>query len=148
MPVAQSLAEKFGSAVTLVRAITPAEELITDMSANGMAMAPTIDPTPIVAAEWQDAPSYLYTIAQSWSHRGLGDIHCEMPKGRAAADILELGRELPADLIAMTTHGRGGLGWLVYGSVADQVFQDAMKSARADWGSWFIVTSNKPRADN
>ena len=37
--------------------------------------------------------------------------------------ILEAARRTPGSLIAMTTHGRGGLGKLFYGSVADEVLK-------------------------
>ena len=42
-----------------------------------------------------------------------------------AAAILGAARETRADLIAMSTHGRGGLGRWLYGSVADQVLRQA-----------------------
>ena len=41
----------------------------------------------------------------------------------AAQGILELSEELGADLIAMTTEGRGGVGRLLVGSVADKVIR-------------------------
>lgn len=55
------------------------------------------------------------------------DTHlCHMPRvedaGRA---ILEAASGLEAGLIVMATHGRGGLGRLLYGSVADQVLRQA-----------------------
>lgn len=43
-----------------------------------------------------------------------------------ASAILESAQQLEADLIAMTTHGRGGLGRLVLGSVADEVVRHAV----------------------
>src|SRR5204863_436422 len=49
------------------------------------------------------------------------DAHVKL--GEPAALILETVRELHADLIAMTTHGRTGLGRLVFGSVAEEVLR-------------------------
>lgn len=46
-------------------------------------------------------------------------------KGDPAPLILELAGNLPADLIAMATHGRHGVGKLVLGSVADIVVRQS-----------------------
>lgn len=48
-------------------------------------------------------------------------IACRLVCGDAAPAILELAVETRADLIIMATHGRGGPGKLVLGSVAEQV---------------------------
>lgn len=39
--------------------------------------------------------------------------------------ILEIAKSSGADLIAMSTHGRSGLGRLLFGSVAEQVLRHA-----------------------
>jgi nucleotide-binding universal stress UspA family protein len=44
-------------------------------------------------------------------------------RGEVAEVILEAARERRADLILMSTHGRGGLGRWLYGSVADRVLR-------------------------
>jgi nucleotide-binding universal stress UspA family protein len=43
----------------------------------------------------------------------------------AVRTILDVARERQADLIVMSTHGRGGLGRWAYGAVADQVLRQA-----------------------
>lgn len=45
--------------------------------------------------------------------------------GRPAAEILDLARALPADILVMGTHGRGGFERLVLGSVAEKVLRKA-----------------------
>jgi nucleotide-binding universal stress UspA family protein len=45
--------------------------------------------------------------------------------GVAATEIIEAARELPADLIVISTHGRTGLKHVLLGSVAEQVVQRA-----------------------
>jgi nucleotide-binding universal stress UspA family protein len=45
--------------------------------------------------------------------------------GSPAANILEVARSLPADLIVISTHGRTGLKHVVLGSVAEHVVQRA-----------------------
>lgn len=45
--------------------------------------------------------------------------------GDAARAILKAASATPTSMIVMTTHGRGGLGRWLYGSVAEQVLRDA-----------------------
>lgn len=45
--------------------------------------------------------------------------------GDATNVILDASADMPADLIVMSTHGRGGVGRWLYGSVADQVLARA-----------------------
>jgi nucleotide-binding universal stress UspA family protein len=45
--------------------------------------------------------------------------------GHPATVILDLAHALAVELIAMTTHGRTGLGRLVFGSVAEEVLRRA-----------------------
>jgi len=45
--------------------------------------------------------------------------------GEAAPEIVAGARECQADLIGMMTHGRTGLGRLVFGSVAEAVLRHA-----------------------
>jgi nucleotide-binding universal stress UspA family protein len=52
-------------------------------------------------------------------------IDSEVREGRAAETLAWRAGRLAADLIAMTTHGRGGLGRPVFGSVADEVLRTA-----------------------
>ena len=48
-----------------------------------------------------------------------------MRSGAPAQEIVAAAREAGADLIAMSTHGRGGLGRLIFGSVAEAVLREA-----------------------
>lgn len=46
-------------------------------------------------------------------------------RGNAATEIVQYAHDNRIDLIAMSTHGRSGLGRLVFGSVADQVLRES-----------------------
>jgi nucleotide-binding universal stress UspA family protein len=48
-----------------------------------------------------------------------------LAEGSAAGEILDVARRLPADLVVMGTHGRGGFERLVLGSVAEKVLRNA-----------------------
>jgi nucleotide-binding universal stress UspA family protein len=75
-------------------------------------------------AERREADSYLRAIADRLRGAGVS-VAYEQYMGSAAEVITDRARERGADLIAMTTHGRGGLGRLVFGSVADAVLRSA-----------------------
>ena len=45
--------------------------------------------------------------------------------GEPLAELLAAARDSRADLIAMTTHGRSGLGRLLFGSIAEAVLRRA-----------------------
>ena len=71
-----------------------------------------------------EAEEYLAGIVRELRDRG---VHAttEVRRGEPVAEILEGAREAKADLIAMTTHGRSGLGRLLFGSVAEAVLRQA-----------------------
>jgi nucleotide-binding universal stress UspA family protein len=48
----------------------------------------------------------------------------EVRSGVPANEIMKLADEINADLVAMSTHGRSGVGRLAFGSVADRVLHD------------------------
>jgi nucleotide-binding universal stress UspA family protein len=50
---------------------------------------------------------------------------CAVAQGHAAAQIVEYARDHEIDLIVMGTHGRGFVGHLVMGSVAEKVVRTA-----------------------
>lgn len=124
----EALADAFGSRVTLVRATASAEALMAQTaagsgpSAGGMSMP--MDPTPVLDAERSAATAYLDEVTARLRAR---DIHveAEQHEGSAPDVIVQRARELGAGLILMTTHGRGGLGRVVFGSVADAVLRHA-----------------------
>jgi nucleotide-binding universal stress UspA family protein len=71
-----------------------------------------------------EAEEYLASIATALRARGVRvTIHVRV--GDAVSQILAGAREADADMIAMTTHGRGGFGRLVFGSIAEAVLRQA-----------------------
>ena len=125
LPHVEALAGKLGSTVILLRASTPPATLVAQSTAGLDSVGPGIvDPTPLVEAEREEARAYLRSVADRLRGRGLA-VEVEQPEGAAAEVIRERSAALGARLIAMTTHGRGGLGRLVFGSVADEVLRHA-----------------------
>ena len=71
-----------------------------------------------------DAQAYLASIASALRARDVR-VTTHVRSGDAVGEILAGARESEADLIAMTTHGRGGLGRLLFGSIAEAVLRQA-----------------------
>jgi nucleotide-binding universal stress UspA family protein len=72
----------------------------------------------------REAEEYLATNAALLRARGV-NVSWEVRSGRPDDEIVEAARENGTDLIAMSTHGRSGLGRLLFGSVAEQVLRHA-----------------------
>ena len=80
---------------------------------------PATDETESVAA----CEAYLGGIAQRLGAEGVGDVRTSVWEGDPVGAILKAARFRKVDLIVMTTHGRGGLGRLAFGSVAEAVLR-------------------------
>ena len=127
LPHVEWLAEKSGATVMLLRATTSVERIIAESSQFGQAAVPMtsgVDATELVNAERAEASEYLDEVAGRLRGRGI-TVETMTPEGSADQEILEAARRLPADLILMTTHGRSGLGRLVFGSVAEGVLRSS-----------------------
>jgi nucleotide-binding universal stress UspA family protein len=120
LPYAEALAERFASVLYLVRGLRPPGTLVPAASMPG---AP-VDPVAAVGDDPQEAVGYLQGVARRLADRGL-KAECAVPEGPPAEALVAFAFDVEADLIAMTTHGRGGLRRLVLGSVADGVVRRA-----------------------
>jgi nucleotide-binding universal stress UspA family protein len=126
LPYAEALGDKFGATLIVLRATTPPSEIVAaEAAAGAIPVSPAVaDATEITEAEQRDAAGYLRGVAARLRARGL-TVEVNEPEGRIAEAILARARDLRADLIAMTTHGRGGLGRALFGSIADEVLRHA-----------------------
>jgi nucleotide-binding universal stress UspA family protein len=85
----------------------------------------------------REVEQYLATVAEGLSANGVA-VQSAVRVGDPATEIIECAREIDAELIAMTTHGRSGLGRLLFGSVAEAVLRQAhvpvflMRAAEAE----------------
>jgi nucleotide-binding universal stress UspA family protein len=77
-----------------------------------------------VEARTKDAEEYLAPIAAALRTQGV-DTSWAVRRGRPADEILAAAKESGAELIAMATHGRTGIGRLLFGSVAETVLRHA-----------------------
>ncbi|HJV55180.1 MAG TPA: universal stress protein [Methylomirabilota bacterium] len=102
--------------VILLRVLPPLPPVVVE----GAAYVPVEDPV----AERIDAQEYLAPVAIELRNKGVR-VATEVRSGDPAQEIVAAAGDAGADLIAMSTHGRGGLGRLIFGSVAEAVLRAA-----------------------
>lgn len=73
-----------------------------------------------------EAEAYLKALAERLTAQGR-TVTTEVRDGDVAEQIAASAEAHGADLIAMSTHGRGGLGRLIFGSVAEKVLHNATR---------------------
>jgi nucleotide-binding universal stress UspA family protein len=111
LPFAEALAQACGSPLLLI-------------CATYVASVPGLDVTDEQVRLVNDAEAYLRRVATRLEKRGVA-VETYAPYGPPRQAIVREARARQAWLIAMATHGRGGLGRALFGSVADGVVRQA-----------------------
>jgi nucleotide-binding universal stress UspA family protein len=114
IPFILEIARPLGIAVALVRVL----QLIPPMAIEGTRYFHAEEPE----ARRREAEEYLAPVAAKLRAGGVR-VETVVRHGNPADEIVAAAREVGADLIAMTTHGRSGLGRLLFGSVAESVLR-------------------------
>lgn len=114
------LAEALSVPVALIRAISVAGEI-------GSAYLPHAaqEHRDHLERSREEATAYVRKVSGELSARGVSVAGAEVVEGPAARTILNAADPGGDDVIAMATHGRGGLRRLVLGSVSDKVVRAA-----------------------
>jgi nucleotide-binding universal stress UspA family protein len=79
------------------------------------------------AKERDEAEEYLIEVEQQLLDKGIKTRHTIRHGSDAAAEIVDYADVNDVDLIAMSTHGRGGVSRWVFGSVAEKVLRGTDK---------------------
>ena len=116
VPFILEIAGPLDMEVALLRVVVPAPPLVIEGSTHAVVED--------VQKLRSDAEEYLAPVAAALRARGV-HVTTHVRVGDAVGEILAGARESEADLIAMTTHGRGGLGRLLFGSIAEAVLRQA-----------------------
>ncbi len=77
----------------------------------------------VSAEEQQEAEDHLMAVEQDLKDAGVKARHTIRHGADAAAEIVDYADVNDVDLIAMSTHGRSGVGRWVFGSVASKVLR-------------------------
>ncbi len=126
LPYVAEVVRGRGSRVHLISVIpgsygtaTPlSEDTIGDRTHRAVPTVPTVPTVPIV----EKTKAYLQGIAGRLTPAA-ENVHIEIRYGRPAEEILTFVEAIGADLVAMSSHGRSGIGRWVFGSVADRVLR-------------------------
>jgi len=117
LPLARAVAHRFGSRITLLRIIPPPFPLSSPYIPHAAQEFRGH------AAETEAAHAVLEKEAASLAAEGFR-VEVESRLGaHPAQGILDMAADAGVDLIAMATHGRGGVSRLILGSVADKVIR-------------------------
>ena len=92
-------------------------------SLDAMAMARQVGSGDPVIKEL-DAQGYLEPLVGTLKAKGIR-AGARIRLGDPPTEVVAAAKEIGADLIAMTTHGRTGLGRLLFGSVAEAVLRSS-----------------------
>jgi nucleotide-binding universal stress UspA family protein len=109
-PHVRELASRFQATVILIRVVEPTYS-------DGIAETYTSISEKVFKARMRDCELYLEGIAARFRDKGI-DCKTLVAHGPIAETIIEAANTEDVDLIAMTSHGRGGLARIFYGSVA------------------------------
>jgi universal stress protein A len=116
---AASLARSFGASILCVHVIEP---MVPTVGYSGMT-----EPLPIADITDQlenSAERELPKIAEREEFAGL-ETEELIVHGEAASEIVRVARERKVDLIVVSSHGRTGLGRILFGSTAEAVVRHA-----------------------
>ena len=116
---AASLARKFGASMICLHVIEP---IVPTVGYSGMT-----EPLPIadITEQLEDsAERELPKLAECEECEGI-DIEELIVHGEAASEIVRVARERDVDLIVIASHGRTGLGRILFGSTAEAVVRHA-----------------------
>ena len=116
---ATSLARTFGSSILCVHVIEP---MVPTVGYSGMT-----EPLPIadISDQLEDsAERELPKLAECEECAGL-EVEELIVHGEAASEIVRVANERKVDLIVVSSHGRTGLGRILFGSTAEAVVRHA-----------------------
>lgn len=123
LPIATELASRLTLEIVLVRVLTrlyfgPPDTILPLFSRN------VLNQKELWAQASAEVDEYLASKVEELRAQELPHVSSlllESSAGGAAAEIIDLARKTPANLVAMSTHGRSGVGRWVLGSVTERV---------------------------
>jgi nucleotide-binding universal stress UspA family protein len=130
LPLAADLAPQLSATLYLVRIVSTARHMAASSLAgatggiDGMSAVDIQAIEDAVALQTQEAERYLDEQAKVLRGKGL-TVEAETCQGSAAEEIIRHAQDKDIDMIAISSHGRSGLGRLVFGSVCDKVMREA-----------------------
>lgn len=127
LPYAKEQAKRFNSKLILFQAISSTSS-VTMMGAPEYGASPYIYTAQIAAEENKQAENeagdYLERVTELLQASNL-DVDSVIVRGTTGEAIVNYAEKSSVDLIVLATHGRSGLGRVIFGSVADYILRES-----------------------
>jgi len=120
LPTAAAMGHDFGAHYTLLRVIRYPDELVSAYMPNSVQLSQQV-----VDEGVRNAKAYLEPLVAKLREEGLEADARVVVDSRPASAIIGYAQDQNMDLIAMATHGRGGVTRALMGSVTDKVVRGA-----------------------
>jgi nucleotide-binding universal stress UspA family protein len=118
LPLAEELAARLNASIILFQMVRVIFPFPVDVMGTDVTFY-----SEIVEQEQKRVQAEMITLERELRNKGLSVARIVTYSFSAADEIIEAGKELDADLIVMSTHGRSGLRRLALGSVAEKVLR-------------------------
>ena len=128
LPHVAHITKALGMAVDLVRVVPTMTEYLALSAPSASYGAASLDTTSLEEAfryNEEEATRYLERVKDDLVKQGVGPVETHCLRGDPASSIIDVATETPDRLVAMTSHGRSGVGRWVLGSVADRVVRNS-----------------------
>jgi nucleotide-binding universal stress UspA family protein len=116
LPHVVYLATRLKLAVVLIRTYT--------LPTSGYFIAAGLSPSDVENMRESikgEATSYLQARVTELKAQGVGEVSFALMEGKGPEEIIDLAKSTPDNLVAMSSHGRSGIGRWIMGSVTDRV---------------------------
>jgi len=128
LPHVVDMAKTLGLGIVLMRVVESRETYYQQTSGFPMdgdwaAYIPSFEQ--FIQKTMPEAQDYLNGVKKSLEADGIEEVEVRIAEGQPAEAIIDAAHEMSDILVAMTTHGRSGLGRWILGSVAGRVVQQA-----------------------
>lgn len=111
------------AAIAEARQLASPDSRLLLMRAASALTLPGTDAVDTQLAAVREAEQYMEGVKTRLEREGVRGVETHVWYGPASSAIVEAAGLYKVDLIVMTTHGRSGLGRLVFGSVAESVLR-------------------------
>lgn len=132
IPHAQEIASRTGAEVVLLRVVDSVTRVITMTTPAGYPMPGDLTveiAEDTVRVQRASATEQLEAIAGRLREAGISSVRALIAEGEPGLEIVAAAEELDCDLVLLATHGRGGLGRALLGSVTDHVTRHLSSAA-------------------
>ena len=124
LPYATEQALRFNSKLILLQVVNMPSSVYTASVAGELPQTGDIIAKQIQTQE-VEARAYLDRVTKSLQKRGMNVEYVVLGPLQPGKAIVKYARDNAIDLICIATHGRSGLGRVVFGSVADLVLRES-----------------------